>query len=446
MDLLLQFRKPDAKFSHGRAVKDHIQVEVSTVVRAVQVWCTFTDGPEALVGRALDHSLEAIAGSGPGSRRPDSFMSPKSSISTPVEDMPGTSRIPNLADLGSKVAGLQKFAPRGGQSSTNMGPSATQQRKHAAGAQQNMQDAVTVSKCRDDGNSVVAKSYNQASSSEGEAGREEEAVVAAAGAAAMMSCHALSALDLLSGGSARQWQKLKVKAEQDQLKECTFIPKTNRRRAPHEWEPLPTRLGRLQKMRSERLMQIRLAAENGDPDLTFKPSLNDRSLRMAEELRDAQELRDAAAEVHSAPSRPASAGGWPPANRLPTSPHPLRPTPGLAENEANCTFAPAINPASERLLEDSTNLPADFQARQRFFAQQRKAHLQRIASQSGKAQARRNMLRETLMTEAMKECTFRPRTNESANKALISQILAAADLASPQPQSSSDPRQTAVAC
>ena len=55
---------------------------------------------------------------------------------------------------------------------------------------------------------------------------------------------------------------------------------------------------------------------------------------------------------------------------------------GLAENEANCTFAPAINRASERLLEDSTNLPADFQARQRFFAQQRKAHLQRIAAQS----------------------------------------------------------------
>lgn len=60
----------------------------------------------------------------------------------------------------------------------------------------------------------------------------------------------------------------------------------------------------------------------------------------------------------------------------------MRVVAGLAENEANCTFAPAINPASERLLEDSTNLPADFQARQRFFAQQRKAHLQRIAAQS----------------------------------------------------------------
>ncbi|KAK9851532.1 hypothetical protein WJX84_008453 [Apatococcus fuscideae] len=65
---------------------------------------------------------------------------------------------------------------------------------------------------------------------------------------------------------------------------------------------------------------------------------------------------------------------------------------GLAENEANCTFAPSINPASERLLEDSTNLPADFQARQRFFAQQRKAHLHRIAAQSVEA----------------RECTFSP--------------------------------------
>ena len=76
-------------------------------------------------------------------------------------------------------------------------------------------------------------------------------------------------------------------------------------------------------------MQIRLAAENGDPDLTFKPLLNDRSLRMAEELREAQELREAAQEVQAAPCRPASAGAWPPATRLPMSPHPLRPTPGI---------------------------------------------------------------------------------------------------------------------
>ncbi len=54
---------------------------------------------------------------------------------------------------------------------------------------------------------------------------------------------------LLMQKAHMQWQRLKMKAESDQLKECTFAPKTNRRRAPHEWEPLPTRLGRLQKMR-----------------------------------------------------------------------------------------------------------------------------------------------------------------------------------------------------
>ncbi len=79
---------------------------------------------------------------------------------------------------------------------------------------------------------------------------------------------------------------------------------------------------------SERLLQIRLAAENSNPNLTFRPALNDRSLRMAEELRDAQDMQPA-------PSRPGSAGAWSSAARLPASPHPLRPTPGIALHTLN---------------------------------------------------------------------------------------------------------------
>lgn len=36
-----------------------------------------------------------------------------------------------------------------------------------------------------------------------------------------------------------------------------------------------------------------------------------------------------------------------------------------------CTFSPAINPASQRLLEDSASVPSDFQERLRYYSQRR---------------------------------------------------------------------------
>lgn len=156
------------------------------------------------------------AGPAPASRRPDSFMSPKSSISTPVEDIPGTSRIPNLAGLGSKVASLQQTAQpaaqlrqgqpeiKNVQRGTNVSFSAKQQQKHAAGTQHQVPGQKAASRSRTERSRNFPQPHDEASSSEGEAARQEEDAVVAAGAAAMMSSHALSALDLFVGGSARQ--------------------------------------------------------------------------------------------------------------------------------------------------------------------------------------------------------------------------------------------------
>ena len=43
-----------------------------------------------------------------------------------------------------------------------------------------------------------------------------------------------------------------------------------------------------------------------------------------------------------------------------------------------CTFSPAINPNSERLLEDSRAVPSDFLARQRFFHDLKQQKLQQL--------------------------------------------------------------------
>ena len=55
---------------------------------------------------------------------------------------------------------------------------------------------------------------------------------------------------------------------------------------------------------------------------------------------------------------------------------------GVIEEEARCTFRPKINPASEQLLEDSLQVPANFYERQRFFYEMRQDKLQRLQTES----------------------------------------------------------------
>ena len=56
--------------------------------------------------------------------------------------------------------------------------------------------------------------------------------------------------------------------------------------------------------------------------------------------------------------------------------------PGVIEEEARCTFTPHINPASEQLLEDSLQVPANFYERQRFFYEMRQERMQRLQAES----------------------------------------------------------------
>lgn len=54
---------------------------------------------------------------------------------------------------------------------------------------------------------------------------------------------------------------------------------------------------------------------------------------------------------------------------------------GVIEEEARCTFRPQINAASEQLLEDSLQVPANFYERQRFFYDIRQERLQRLQTE-----------------------------------------------------------------
>lgn len=54
----------------------------------------------------------------------------------------------------------------------------------------------------------------------------------------------------------------------------------------------------------------------------------------------------------------------------------------MIEEEARCTFRPQINAASEQLLEDSLQVPANFYERQRFFYEMRQEKLQRLQTES----------------------------------------------------------------
>jgi hypothetical protein len=70
--------------------------------------------------------------------------------------------------------------------------------------------------------------------------------------------------------------------------------------------------------------------------------------------------------------------------------------PQSSAGDAACTFSPAINAASERLLEDSATVPSDFQARLTYYSMQKELKQQAAA--------------ELADSEA---CTFRPDTGNA---------------------------------
>ncbi len=72
-----------------------------------------------------------------------------------------------------------------------------------------------------------------------------------------------------------------------------------------------------------------------------------------------------------------------------------RPGHALSSGTSECTFSPAINPTSRRMLHQSGDLPLDFLERQHYFDRQAKENKQLLQ----------------LATEDP-ECRFRPQTQD----------------------------------
>lgn len=118
-----------------------------------------------------------------------------------------------------------------------------------------------------------------------------------------------------------------------------------------------------------------------NPDLTFQPQLNQRSLALAAAKGERELFSPRAPGSGATARRPGSAAA-------------MR-SPGEGA-EHGCTFSPAINPASKQLVEDSTTVPADFRERQRFYQQKRAQAAQRAGGAAGTA-----------------DCTFQPDTGNA---------------------------------
>ncbi|PRW56897.1 hypothetical protein C2E21_4317 [Chlorella sorokiniana] len=206
-------------------------------------------------------------------------------------------------------------------------------------------------------------------------------------------------LALSQAGRREALERARMEREQEALSDCTFAPQLvtqPERHLQREYTPLHRRLGEEQKRRSAKLAQARVQQGLGDADLTFQPQLNQRSLKLAAE-REARELFE---DSTGAGQRPRSAGARSAAGGDP---------------EERYTFSPAINPASERLLEDSTTVPSDFQERLRYYSL-RKQLKQRAAAAAAGAEA----------------CTFRPDTGNAVQVLALSAARAGQVLESEQ--------------
>ncbi|KAL4451782.1 hypothetical protein ABPG75_007444 [Micractinium tetrahymenae] len=201
-------------------------------------------------------------------------------------------------------------------------------------------------------------------------------------------------LQLAQAGREEALERARLEREQEALAACTFAPRLvtqPERLLQAEYTPPHRRLGEEARRRSTKLAQARLQAGLADADLTFQPQLNPRSLKMAAE----KEERDLYSEP-GARGRPNSA-------------------PRSDGDSSACTFAPAINRTSERLLEDSSTVPTDFQERLRYYSLRRQAK-EAAAQAAADADA----------------CTFRPDTGNAVQVLALSASRAGNLLESPQ--------------
>eukprot|EP00884_Botryococcus_braunii_P022995 jgi/Botrbrau1/937/Bobra.0167s0048.1 len=148
-----------------------------------------------------------------------------------------------------------------------------------------------------------------------------------------------------------EWQRLKQEQEENALRDCTFSPQLNRpERLLTSYTPIHIRAKTLHREKTEKLARKAAEAEKEDPNATFAPALNPRSLKLAQRLREEDRSPDFA----------------------------CRPTSVCSSEGDDFTFAPCINPVSERLLEDSREVPSNFFERQRYFHEARQAKLRHL--------------------------------------------------------------------
>eukprot|EP00887_Chlorella_sp_A99_P007842 scaffold20.g7842.t1 len=207
-------------------------------------------------------------------------------------------------------------------------------------------------------------------------------------------------------GKAQALERARQEQASAEAAECTFAPQLvadPQRHLRAEHRPIHQRLAEEHRQKSAKLAQARmrevgcgaggsaramppacsprvstpsfhldvcllsLVQDLANPELTFQPELNPRSLAIAA----AKEGREMFSPRAAGRPGSARAGGRRPGSA------------GAASPERGCTFSPAINSASKQLVEDSTTLPADFQQRQRFYSQRRQAAAQRAAASAG---------------------------------------------------------------
>ncbi|GMH44293.1 hypothetical protein BSKO_12227 [Bryopsis sp. KO-2023] len=184
--------------------------------------------------------------------------------------------------------------------------------------------------------------------------------------------------------------RLKMQQELSELGECTFKPVTNTHRVkPGEYRPIQHRVTELQQKKKERIMSHKAA----HPDMTFAPAINQRSLRIAV----LKEMRDMKENLSFVDRLTKSCEEGPVMNR----------SKNAAKHNADkdCTFNPAINPLSKKMIEH-TEVPDDFLERQRYFDEKKREQ----------ETARQIELED-------QECTFSPYTG-SADDVLAASRLA----------------------
>ncbi|KAK3275755.1 hypothetical protein CYMTET_16127 [Cymbomonas tetramitiformis] len=179
-------------------------------------------------------------------------------------------------------------------------------------------------------------------------------------------------------------EKAKKELEEAQLGTCPFAPRINNYNAKKTYKPLQERLADLQRSKSEKIARARMAQELEDPELTFQPRLNQTSMRIAEVLEERTEeaamLGVTASSAHLIERR-------------------MKKQEEIQSvmNE-ECTFQPAINQTSERMIQvmETFGRNPDF--------------VQRQQEQQDVTMYRKHAKQRDAVDE---ECKFVPQTNSS---------------------------------